>query len=258
MSFIGTKDFGLETALGNVPGYSSIYKFGRALDCDSGVATDIWDGADGSTSTDIWVPPTAARIHDIASASASDAAAGTGLRTIRITGLTSFSLAEASELLTMNGVANVPTVNAYVIIYRMDGVTFGAGGTNAGIITATAQTDATVTAAIQVSQGQTQMAIFAVPSTQRLMLIWEQVSVLASSPSGAVADLSLMVMENSDQSDAGFITRNIYRVDSVDDYSQEFNPPVSYLGPLIIKMQALATSNNTVISGSFCAFLVDN
>ena len=43
------KDFGLEVALGNIPGYSKVNKFGQATDCDSGIPTDVWDGADGTT-----------------------------------------------------------------------------------------------------------------------------------------------------------------------------------------------------------------
>jgi hypothetical protein len=70
VSYYSSRDFALEVALGKVTGYAPINKFGFALDADSGVPTDIWDGADGTTSTDVWEPPTQARTHDIASTSA--------------------------------------------------------------------------------------------------------------------------------------------------------------------------------------------
>lgn len=61
-------DFMLEVAKGGVPGHSHINKFGRNSDIDTDTdPEDVWDG--GS----LWVPPTAARIHDITSTSASDA-----------------------------------------------------------------------------------------------------------------------------------------------------------------------------------------
>jgi hypothetical protein len=159
MSFYGNTD-GLEVAKGNVPGHSQIFKFGKALDCDSGVPTDIWDGADGVTSTDIWVPPTVARVHNLASSSDADnGGTATGMLTVRIFGLTDWDTAEVTEDVTLNGTANVATVNSYVIINGMRGLTFGSGETNAGIITATAVTDATITAAIQVGRGSSAMCI---------------------------------------------------------------------------------------------------
>ena len=102
MSFLGQRDFGLEVSLGNVPDYLGVFKFGQALDCDSGVPTDVWDGADGTTSTDLWVPPTTARLHDLVSSSASDDnAAGVGMRQVQVFGLTSWSTEEVSEVVDL-------------------------------------------------------------------------------------------------------------------------------------------------------------
>ena len=86
VNVIPTKDFALEVAIGNVSKTFKINKFGCGPDCDSGIATDVWDGADGATSTDIWVAPTQARVHDIVSTQAADdgSPVGTGMRTVRI------------------------------------------------------------------------------------------------------------------------------------------------------------------------------
>ena len=47
------KDYGVEVAMGLVPGATKVNKFGEAIDCDSGVLTDLWDGANGALSTDV-------------------------------------------------------------------------------------------------------------------------------------------------------------------------------------------------------------
>jgi hypothetical protein len=57
-------DFLLEIARGKVPGLSCINKFGRNSDVDA--SEDIWDGGG------LWVPPTAARLHNLASGSTTD------------------------------------------------------------------------------------------------------------------------------------------------------------------------------------------
>ena len=83
MSYYGNKDFYFSVSEGLTPGYSRLNKFGR--NPDIGTATDpedVWDAGG------VWVKPTQARIHDIASTSGNDAAAGSGALTIRVYGLT--------------------------------------------------------------------------------------------------------------------------------------------------------------------------
>lgn len=256
MTYIATQDFGLEAGLGNVAGYSTVNKFGEALDCDNGIATDVWDGADGTTSTDVWVAPTTARTHDVTSASAADTSAGTGARTVRVYGLTGWGAAEVSEDITMNGVANVATANSYVIVHRMKCLTFGSGETNAGIITATAQTDATVTAAIQAGEGQTLMAIYGVPSTQTLCVTGVYATVVGlASP---IVAGTMWVMENADQSDSGFVVKDRASFSQANPWKRVYGPPKCFAGPCIIKIQALSDTNNAQVEASFDAYLADN
>ena len=65
MSRIGTTDFYLELAKGNIPGHSSMLKFGENPTVGT-VLEHIWDGAVP------YVPPTQARLHDISSDDADD------------------------------------------------------------------------------------------------------------------------------------------------------------------------------------------
>jgi hypothetical protein len=233
-----------------------VFKFGQALDCDAAIPTDVWDGADGVTSTDIWVPPTTARIHAIASASANDAdPSGTGLRTVRVYGLTAWDTDETSEVVALNGVTPVNTVNSYVIIHRMVGLTFGNLQTNAGIITATAATDGTITAAIQAGHAQTLMAIYGVPSTKKLKMTSISASVLRSGVGASVADMSLQVNASPDQADGGWNTKHVFSV--VDAFELMFDPPVPFSGPALIKVQAVANTINTQVTAAFNALLED-
>lgn len=135
------KDFYLEVQKGNITGTIDYSAFGINPDIDIATVPE-----DISVAGGVFVPPTTYRVHDITSASANDTAAGTGARTLKIYGVTSAGL--ESETITMNGAANVPTTKAYSDIYRMYVETAGGGYTNAGIITATAQVDATVTCSI--------------------------------------------------------------------------------------------------------------
>lgn len=144
MAYLKNRDFYLEISKGNVPKHSDYGCFGINGDVDTATTPEDIQDAGG-----IFVPPTTYRIHAIVSNSANDTSAGTGARTVQIFGVVSTGLAE--ETIILNGVTPVNTVNSYSDIYRMVIYTSGSGLTNAGIITATAATDATVTISIQVN-----------------------------------------------------------------------------------------------------------
>jgi hypothetical protein len=133
-----------------------VNKFGRNEDVDTS-DEDIWDG--GAT----WVAPTATRIHDLTSTSTDDDnVGGTGARTVQVYGLDAdYDLQD--ETVELNGTSDVATASSYTMIYRLIVRTAGSGGANAGTITATAQTDSTVTAQITIGNNQTLMAIYQVP-----------------------------------------------------------------------------------------------
>ncbi len=186
-------DFRTDIARGNISGTSFVNKYGRNSDIDTATdPEDIWDGGG------LWVPPTTARTHDIASTSANDIdTTGSGARTIFISGLDA-NWAEQSETIELDGTNNVPTANTYTRINRMYILTAGSTGVNEGNITATAQTDATVTAQMTAGYGQTFMAIWTVPAGKTAYLTQYYASVEKAAAAEGVAEMTLVAVYNVD------------------------------------------------------------
>lgn len=285
-------EYGLEVAAGRVPDTSIVHKFGR----NPSVSTqeDIWDVGG------LWVPPTAARTHQIVSSSANDAgsvlssgtidtgsttqivdndatfssdgvAAGdtvisdenyahatitgvtettltlstarhnrpfvagntyrvvtptsTGASIVHVKGLDANMLAQ-DEFIVTNGQTNVPTVNTYYRINRMH--LDGANGrvANIGNITATADTDGTVSAQISAGRGQTLMAIDTIPSNKVGFLHSWSTHINRSGGAGALADMSLLEVPFADVGGSG-IRLEAWSGISVDAPDHEdFDPPL--------------------------------
>jgi hypothetical protein len=107
----------------------------------------------------LWVPPTAARVHAIVSSAVTDASpSGTGARTVIVTGYTSASTL-ATETVALNGTTPVNTSGSYIHIAEIDVATAGSVLANTGIITATAATDSTITAAINIGDNRSSGAL---------------------------------------------------------------------------------------------------
>lgn len=256
------RDFALEVAKGNIPGHSSVNKFGMNGEVDSGVVADIWDrGSTGGTL--IWVAPTQSRTHTIASPSPVDTGGGAGARTVRIWGLVDWDTAEVSEDITMDFASPPVTVNSYVIIHRMQVLTKGSNNSNAGIITATATTDGTVTAQITNGKGQTLMAIYGIPSTQTFYLTDLYGSMNKASGVGASTgyiNVSLLVNPEPQDELLNFVVKHVFGLSLDGNSSQEidYGIPKIIAGPAIIKAQAASGTADIDVSAGFDGFLVDN
>ena len=220
-----TTDYGLEVARGNVPGMSKVNKFGRCTDVDSGVDTDIADMTSGTSAT--WVAPTAARVHAIVSTSTSDTnTAGAGARTVQVYGLTSWTAVETSEVIELDGTTPVNTTNSYVIIHRMKVLTKGATNVNVGVITATAATDSTVTAQINAGEGQTQMAVYGIPSGVTAYMTRYYASAIKGALSISVS-ISLLANPEPDSELTNFLVKHTQGLatDGSNYIRHEFDPP---------------------------------
>lgn len=267
-------DFLTEVAKGNIPGHAAVNKFGRATTGIQTTATDIWDRADATPTQQIWTAPTQSRIHEIVSSSDADSdsggtvAQGEGARTIRIFGLTAWDVAESSEDIIMDGTAtganSVDTANPYVIIYRMKVLTHGTSGPNVGIIRAEAKTDGTTTAQINAGIGQTQMAIYGIPSTQKAYMIGFDVNAHnTGNPSTVIeTDFTMLINEHPDvdETPAAFLVKSNVGLIAAGStaFPKIYDPAREIPGPAIIKFQGKSTTADTEGVAEFDLILVDN
>ena len=236
----------------------TINKFGDSDDLDDH-ATDIWDGADIG-STDVWVPPTQARLHEITSTSDVDSdtggaiAQGAGMRTIKVYGLTSWTdSAETTEIVVMDGTDGTDTVNAYVIIYRMAGITWGAGGLNAGTVVATAATDATITAGIVIGNNNTHMAIYGISSTMKLRVsqFYAFLSRLGASGTATGHVLFMMDPANNAADNTAWSHIQHFGIAIGVPWIRTFSEPKMFNGPGIIKVQMIGSVVNMMAIAEF-------
>ena len=256
-------DMALEIAAGTYPNYKAVNKFGRAPSGGQTTATDIWDRANATPTQQIWVAPTVARVHAIVSTADTDgktaAPNSVGARTLRVYGLTSWDSAEVSEDITLDGTTAVNTTNSYVIIHRMKVLTHGATKVNAGIISATAATDASVTATIVIGQGQTQMAIYGVPSTQvAYMTNYYGSAIKAAAACRGSVELFVNPIPDSELTEFLVKHTNGWETTATSYIQHNFSPYFKIAGPAIIKIQAISSAADTDFSAGFDLILVDN
>ena len=240
-----------ELVLGNIPGRTYVSKFGAAPDGIQTTATDIWSRANATPTQQIWLAPTAARVHALVSSSAADTFV------VQVRGLKTWDSAETSENVTLTGQTPVNTTNSYVIIHRMKCVYTAAKTTNAGTITATAADDGTVTAVILPGDGQTEMAIYGVPSIQKAILHRWTVNVDRTTAAAAV-DFTLRVNENPNIQTVGFLRKDDISLTTTGTTAHEriyMTPPV-FAGPCIIKVQGIGTAADIEAESGFDLELV--
>jgi hypothetical protein len=262
MPIVPVKDFYLEVAKGNIAGHYYVNKFGNTSNADANVITDVWD----APAQPVWLAPTAARIHEILSTSDEDSDVGgtipqgTGARTLRIFGLQDWDTAETSEDVIMDGTDGVNTVNSYVIIHRMIVLTGGTALPNVGTITAVAAVDGTVTARISPNRGQTFMAIYGIPSTQKGYMSSFSASIARSSPVSAEAGVIVFKSTDIENDTTAFTFKHTTAVNEDGTVATQhfFSPPKMFEGPCIVKVAFTAGANDTFGDASFDMVVVDN
>jgi len=234
---------------GLVDGYSTVNKFGRNLDIDTGTTPeDIWGGGGLYTG----FPVDTLEPVEVLSSSADDASAGTGLRTVVVQGLNG-DWVEISETITLNGTTPVQSVNSYRRVHTMRGETAGSGGFNVGTITVRhATTEANVFLAMLPTTNQTACSAYTIPAgkTGYMMATAGQMR----GPATGSADCVLAV-----RSFGGiFRYRRPFTVSSNYSYSEALTVPIGFSEKTDIIVRCIATAgSNLELTAGYDLILVD-
>lgn len=235
-------DFKYEAALGRRQGYTTWNKWAYNPDIDIGTET-VW--STGGTFTRI----VTARTLSIVSTSANDTSAGTGARTIGITGVDA-NWNEQTVVVTLNGTTPVVTTETWLGVNRISVYSAGSGGTNAGVITATATTEATIQSEIPVGLGTTQTGFFFVPQNHQVLMDWLYVSLYKAS--GTPPNITVKMFVTSDVSNAKY---EVFRdwIDGSFENHAELNPSQPFVvgEKSLIEFQITTDQNNTEVQLRF-------
>jgi len=172
---VGTSEpFELQVARGQIAYHYSQFKFGFNPDVDNLLET-VW--AQGG----LYSYLATASVLKVSSSSTADAAAGTGARTVTLSGLDA-NYSEISETVTLNGQTAVNTTNSYLRIFRMVVNSAGSGGQNAGVVyagtgTVTSGVPANKYATIAIGDNQTLMALWTVPAGHTAYLLQTDITL---------------------------------------------------------------------------------
>ena len=142
----------------------------------------------------------------------------------------------------------------------MEVLTKGGSSINVGTITATAVVDLTVTAQINPTEGQTQMAIFAWPSTQTAFIPQLYATMNRGSPAAAAVDTRLCFNPEPDVELLGFhIKLTAGMVSSgTSHYVHPYKPYLRLDGPGLVKIQSTSGANGADVSAGLDIILVNN
>lgn len=246
--------YGMAVALGKIGGVEVDTKFGRNSDVDILTAPeDVWEGSGiYSGQPESFTPETV----DVFSSLGADDAAGTGARTVEITGLKSTtSTAFESETMALNGTTNVTSVNTWYRVFRVKVLTAGSGGSNAGVITVRPTTTvANVFASVVAGYNQSQVCALTVPAAKTMLIKRMRIAAVRSNGSAGSAEIH-------------FLTRppggvfNVSRVFEVQDGSAvdfTFEGGLKLSPGTDWRVRVFSVSdNNTVIEGAIEHFLYD-
>ena len=190
ISRVGTSEpFDLQLAREQISFHKTQFKFGFNPDIDNTLET-VW--AQGG----LYSYLSAATVLKISSSSTDDTSAGTGARTVTISGLDA-NYDEISETITLNGQTAVNSTLSYLRINRMVVRSAGTGGQNAGVIyagtgTVTTGVPANKYATIAIGDNQTLMALWTVPRGYTAYLTQTDVT-LATTQNNKYCTCSLVV-----------------------------------------------------------------
>lgn len=243
MSYLGTKDYRYEVAMGNVTNATTWNKFGYNEDIDAAAPEVLW--STGGSFTRL----TTDRTLSVVSTDAQDGVAGTGATNVIIYGIDANRAAQ-TVVVTMNGTTPVVTTETWLGVNRISVYLCGSEESNVGKITATATTDLTVQGEVPIGEGTTQQAIFFTQAGHTALVDWLHINV--NKLSGSSPKVTIKGWVYSFVSEAKY---EVFR--DVIDTSIENNTDLLPSQPFVIGEKSIlwfemeTDTNNTVASCRF-------
>lgn len=244
----------VDLALGRIGGKEVGVKFGRNPDIDTtSTPEDVWNGGDVYTGQPTSFTP---ETVDVFSSDANDTSAGTGARTVRISGLkTSTSTAYETEDIIMNGTTAVTSASTWWRINSAQVLTAGSGEENAGTITIrSTTTTANVFAVMPAGYNRTQIGAYTVPAEHQMILKRFRTAITRANGSAGSATVTLRARESGGvfQARRAFETQTGASVEFTNVGGEVFPAGTD----LKVRVEAVS-DNNTVIDTAIEFILVD-
>lgn len=171
---------------------------------------------------------------------------GTGARVVKVTGVDA-NYAEITENVALNGTTVAATLKSYLRINDFEVIDAGSGGKNAGTVTATAVTDATISAQIKIGTNKARQAIYTVPADRDLMLNSITLGVGKTTVTTIEGDLLVRPF--------GEVFKSEYTINASTLGSNEtikkFNPPLFIAAKSDVKLQTTVLVDASSIYGGF-------
>lgn len=235
---ITSNEFYLDVSRGRVRNHSSFHGFGLNSDVSTVIET-IW------TVGGQYVYPSSALQMSIVSSSASDTAAGTGLRTLLLDGLDA-DRGVITEIITLNGLTPVLSTKNYLRINGATALTAGTTTTNVGTITIS--NAGTTYSAIQPLDGRSQNALYSAPANSAIYVT----ALNFSTAQGKAAEISTWVRP---QNGAFFKAGATYMFETATQI--QLVPPVKATRGVDIEVRGLATAAGTPVACGFDIILIN-
>ena len=244
-----TADFYTEVIKTNVIGHILVNQSGYNANIASNVSETISDVSSG-----VYAFPAAAGIVTVTSSSvAADTSAGTGARTVKITGLDA-NYNQSFQTITLTAGVGTTTTN-FLRIFRAEVVTAGSGGANAGTLTGTISAVNQFVMAIGVNR--TMLGFYTIPAGYTGYLIQSKFSssVASLTAANAVATCQMWI---GDTGAPLQVRENIFSGSTESGSLTPYIAPMQINEKSDIRFDATPTAAGTLCSIRFDILLVAN
>lgn len=236
-------------AQGLFQNYSIVNKFGYNSSISTGTTPeDIWEG--GGVYTGF---ATDAETVQVLSSSAADAAAGTGARTIRVTGLDA-NYNVQQETITLNGTTPVNGLLNFIRVHTATIITAGSSGVNAGAITVRqTTTTANVFLSIVIGRNQSNCSAYTIPAGYTAYM--RSLHIACGKPANVVLDGNIWTRNFGGvfRSRRPFFVSDNYRLSDAIYGGLVFTEK----SDIVLRINT-CSANNTAVNGGYDLILVKN